>query len=173
MYNKEEIIEGLGVSGKAVSDWIREQADEKFIEGPEGKWQTCQHLDHLQFSAKSLGQLFSVPKLALRARFGKPNREGRDYETVRQRYHEKLALADLKDNPAGGKVLPLEEKTQQLDKFDDLVGKLQKGLSKWSEKDLDNYLAPHPLLGKMTIRELMLWTVYHHYHHLETLKAKY
>ena len=44
---------------------------------------------------------------------------------------------------------------------------------KWKEKDLDIYLLPHPLLGKMTIREIVLWTAYHTEHHYKILKANY
>ena len=43
----------------------------------------------------------------------------------------------------------------------------------WSAEDLDNYLLPHPLLGKMLIREFLLWMIYHNYHHLNNLKSNY
>ena len=41
---------------------------------------------------------------------------------------------------------------------------------KFSVSDLDTYLLPHPLLGKMTIREISLWTAYHTEHHYKILK---
>jgi hypothetical protein len=35
-----------------------------------------------------------------------------------------------------------------------------------TEKDLDNYLAKHPLLGRITLRELCYFTIFHTEHHL-------
>ena len=60
-----------------------------------------------------------------------------------------------------------------LDKFQKQGKKLVSTIGKWSDSDLDKYLLPHPLLGKMTIRELLLWTTYHNYHHLNNLKENY
>ena len=41
---------------------------------------------------------------------------------------------------------------------------------KWKDPQLDQYIAPHPLLGKITLRELGYFTIYHTYHHLETIQ---
>ena len=51
--------------------------------------------------------------------------------------------------------------------------RLAKKIQKWTESDLDTYLLPHPLLGKMTIREIALWTAYHTEHHYKILKLNY
>ena len=44
-------------------------------------------------------------------------------------------------------------------------------IDSFSEKDLDNYILPHPLLGKLTIREMLFFTIYHVQHH-EVLTLK-
>jgi hypothetical protein len=36
----------------------------------------------------------------------------------------------------------------------------------WSEDDLDNHRLPHPLLGKLTVREMLFFTLYHIQHHM-------
>jgi len=38
-------------------------------------------------------------------------------------------------------------------------------LSGFSEEDLDKLILPHPLLGKLTLREMMYFTIYHVQHH--------
>ena len=48
--------------------------------------------------------------------------------------------------------------------------KLQYKTKKISDKNLDNVILPHPLMGKMPVRELIMWTAYHVEHHLNTLK---
>jgi hypothetical protein len=44
-------------------------------------------------------------------------------------------------------------------------------MDKFSEAQLDEYVLPHPILGKLTIREMLYFTIYHAtHHHLATLK---
>ena len=41
----------------------------------------------------------------------------------------------------------------------------------FSEKQLDTFILPHPLLGKLTLREMLYFTIYHAEHHKkQTLK---
>jgi len=36
---------------------------------------------------------------------------------------------------------------------------------KWNEDELDQYQLPHPILGKLTIREMLYFTIYHNLRH--------
>jgi len=173
MYIKEEIIEGLGSSATTMTDWLERQPAEQFIKGPANKWDTSQHLDHLHQVVVLINKVLRLPKFILRWRFGKPNRKGRDYEAIRNRYKEKLKGFVGTNNNTAGKKHTIEEKTNLLVNFQLQIQRLQKILDKWSEEDLDKYLVPHPLLGKLTVRELLLWMIYHHRHHLDNLKSNY
>jgi uncharacterized damage-inducible protein DinB len=44
---------------------------------------------------------------------------------------------------------------------------------KWTEEQLDNYCVAHPILGKLTMRELAYFTIYHNIHHMETIRKYY
>ena len=44
---------------------------------------------------------------------------------------------------------------------------------KWKDTDLDTLILPHPLLGKMPIREIVMWTAHHTAHHTRTLIENY
>ena len=46
-----------------------------------------------------------------------------------------------------------------------MIAGLDRLLDSLSESDLDTLQAPHPLLGKLTLRELMYFTIYHAQHH--------
>jgi hypothetical protein len=39
-----------------------------------------------------------------------------------------------------------------------------------SEKELDQYLVKHPLLGRITLRELGYFTIFHTEHHLQSIQ---
>lgn len=167
-----EIKQGITKSIQEVIDWIAAQETAKFEQGPTGKWDTSQHLDHLLNAAQRLSTAVRLPKMAIRWQFGKPNRTSRNYDEVVARYQEKLKNMPATVNPRGKKH-SLKEKAELLKKLKKQGEKLVKGIGKWSEADLDKYLLPHPLLGKLTVREMMLWAIYHHYHHLNNLKSNY
>jgi uncharacterized damage-inducible protein DinB len=50
----------------------------------------------------------------------------------------------------------------QLEKSVDRLCHIIDGLT---EEELDRYLLPHPLLGKLTMREMLYFTIYHVTHH--------
>lgn len=168
------INKALDESCSAVSSWLNEQEDEKFSMGPAGKWDTSQHIDHLIRTSKAIIKGLKIPKFLIKYRFGTPNRVSRDYSTVVERYQLKLR------NIPPGMVAPLGvskhqvlDKQKVMDEFNSINQKLIKQINKWNNKQLDGYLLPHPLMGRMTIRELLMWCSYHHYHHLKTLKEYY
>lgn len=142
---------------------------------PQGAfWSPAQHLDHLVRSVKPLARALRLPKLALRLLFGAGGKSRRPDEVV-EVYLGKLAAGA----GAGGGFLPavagdLSHQSQQkllarwLKVGEDLAG----ALAGWREADLDRYLLPHPLLGKLTVREMVAWSLYHGYHHLARIQER-
>jgi hypothetical protein len=43
---------------------------------------------------------------------------------------------------------------------------------RWSEADLDACRLPHPLLGRLTVREMLLFTQYHEVHHVANVERR-
>jgi hypothetical protein len=41
-----------------------------------------------------------------------------------------------------------------------------RALERWSDRALDRYRLPHPLLGKLTVREMAYFTLLHNVHHV-------
>ena len=64
----------------------------------------------------------------------------------------------------------LAQKNNLLTTFKIQNKKLQYKTRKIKDKNLDTLLLPHPLMGKMAIREIIMWTAYHTEHHTNTLK---
>lgn len=74
----------------------------------------------------------------------------------------------------------IEVKTPDQKKYNELLHtlqiqnkKLQHKTNKWKDKNLDNLILPHPLMGKMPVREIIMWTAYHTEHHTAILKDKH
>jgi len=50
--------------------------------------------------------------------------------------------------------------------------KLLATIHPWPESDLDRCLLPHPLLGKLTVREMIFFTLYHNLHHVQNVQRR-
>ena len=132
----------------------------------DGKWTPLQHLDHLVVSVQAVNKALRwTPLWVVRWRFGKPNRPGRSYDALVTRYKEKLKESNPTNNPFSNGLVDLSQKAALLSAFDRDHQRFIHIFSKWSEADLDAYLVPHPLLGKLTLRELLFFMTYHIEHH--------
>ena len=67
------------------------------------------------------------------------------------------------------KVPTLNERDNLLKKLQIQQKKLQHKVKKYTDKNLDKLLIPHPLMGRMTLREIIMWTA----HHTEILEKNY
>lgn len=146
-----------------------------WVNKPEGKWSAGQHVIHLVQSSRPLLRALRMPNFLLKWRFGKSNRPSRSYEEVVKRYKEKLALSQGVVGPFSLNM-PESDHSQakswlsQLSQLNDNINKITLRLK---DRDMDTILLPHPLMGKMTLREILMWNAYHTLHHVEVLKEKY
>jgi len=172
-HNKKEIIAQLEAQSKALQSWFLDQPIEKMEFAPEGAWTAGQHLLHLIKSTKPLGTGMGYPRLVLRLKFGKVKNPSRSYEGTVAFYQEALA----KGGRAMGQYIPREvkkeEREEMVNRFYTEMSILINHVQKWSEKNLDQTAVPHPLLGNLTMREMLYFTIYHTEHHLKVLKERY
>ena len=136
----------------------------------QNKWNAGQHLDHIIKSVAVLTKAFGVPKFILKSKFGVANRVSRTPEALIERYLEKLKTAKPTPSRFQPEIIDFYKKEKTIKKLHKLVGRLCKRAIKYSESDLDFYILPHPLLGKLTLRELLYFTSYHVKHHGELIK---
>lgn len=173
--NKTEIVDLLELKHKELFTWLENHPDEKWVLGPKDKWTTGQHILHLVISIRMLNKALSMPKFLLKYKFGKSNRPSRTYKEVAKRYEDRLAENQDRARTFNKdlKTPLLKEKLQLLSTLQVLNKKLQYKTNKLKDKDLDVLLLPHPLMGRMTLREIIMWTAHHTEHHLDILKKKY
>jgi len=171
---KQEIKKELQQSFENLQTWYKEQPDSNFDQGPENKWTAGQHLDHLHKSTKMINKALGMPKIALRWKFGVANRPSRSMEGLTKKYKDKIdSLPPDFKQPAPPVLYPPEKKNTRLERIDGIGKQMITFSQKWSDKNLDKYILPHPAIGKCTIREFFMWTVIHNEHHLNILKRDY
>ena len=167
-----EIQQQLLSAEDAFNHYCTTLTDEQFFYQPEGKWSPAQQVKHLITAADNTRLAFALPKFIIRWYAGKPNRPSRSYDELVAKYKLKL----MQGGKASGRFIPKPisasyGKQKMLDQFKRSMDKLMQVIkSKWDEKQLDHYIAPHPLLGKITLRELGYFTIHHTYHHLESIQ---
>ncbi len=162
---KQETIQRLKANHESFTSLIRSFDENSFLFTTNNKWTAGQQAEHILRSIKPVLFAFRLPLFLLRLFFGKANRPSRSYIGLVDRYHEKIAGGGR----ASGRFIPSAVRYDQKNKIcADIiftVSALCSKAIKIKEEDLDIYILPHPLLGKVTLREMLYFTAYHVYHH--------
>lgn len=167
-----QIEEQLQAGKEDFLNYCSSLSDEQFFNTPEGKWSAAQQVKHLIIAINASRLAFTLPKLIVRLIAGKPNRPSRTYDELVAKYKLKLEQGGR----ANGRFVPPPVhqsygKQKLLKEFDTAIKKIAAAIKKnWKETPLDNYLSPHPLLGKITLRELCYFSIYHTLHHLNNIQ---
>jgi hypothetical protein len=139
-------------------------------------WSPAGNVRHLNKSIRPLARALRLPRLMLRMLFGKPPNPSRTYAALRDAYLEKL-----KQGGGAGGFAPetnqslgddASRRAQLMATRAELSQQLWRAISGWRDADLDRYLLPHPLLGKLTLREMLFFTLYHNYHHVQSVATR-
>jgi hypothetical protein len=169
---KEEILKASKTIFNQFTDVCLQIPDEKFFMEPQQKWSIAENVDHLIRSIKTTRLPYSLPKFFVRMIFGKPNRDSRSYEELVAKYKMKLEQG----GKASGRFIPKRKAVKKIEVVREWQKRNNKYLEsldlKWKDQQLDQYIAPHPLLGKITLRELCYFTIYHTEHHLNIIKSR-
>jgi hypothetical protein len=169
LMNKNDIIARLRSNHLSFTSLILSLNEQQFLFTINNKWTAGQQAEHILRSVKPVNLAFGLPHFFLRIMFGKSNRPSKSFDGLVQKYNDKLA--------AGGKasaryipnavVFTEREKTcASILKVNDA---LCKKLNRCSETELDGYILPHPLLGKLTLREMLYFNIHHVKHHEMTV----
>ena len=143
-----------------------------FFYQPDGKWSPAQQVRHLTIATKTSLLAFTLPKFIVRTVGGKPNRASRTYEELVAKYRLKLQQGGRASKRYIPKPISSEiGKPPLLNAFYSSMKKMSTAIhNKWKGDQPDQYIVPHPLLGKITLRELGYFNIYHTLHHLESIR---
>ena len=166
---KSQLITAFKDSNRHVLDWFTKISAKDFFTRQGEVWSASDNVDHLIKSHKPIAKALRLPKFTLQAMFGKPEQPSRSYEEICRIYRNEIT----KGAQASGRYLPNqdspanaeEKKKELLAQFSKASADLVSVAEKWTESELDSYLLPHPLIGKLTIREMLYFTIYHNLRH--------
>ncbi len=136
------------------------------------KWTVAENVQHLIISTNTSSLAWYLPKFMVRWIGGTPNRNSRTYDELKDKYYKKLSDGGRASGRFVPKPIEIKYGKQKLmDNWNNAAGKFTRSLAKnRTEKDLDAYLVKHPLLGRITLRELGYFTIFHTEHHLQSIQ---
>ena len=168
---KEQIIAAAAKIFNAFTQTCNATDEASFFQHPPGKWSVAENVRHLIISTNTSTLAYTLPAFIVRWIGGKPNRASRSYEDLVNKYKTKLAAG----GKASGRFIPPTTdmqygKEKLMQEWKTATAKFIAALKdKTAETKLDDYLVKHPLLGRITLRELCYFTIYHTEHHLNII----
>ncbi len=171
MNSKEDIKETLTSIFDELTAYLKTVDDTTFKKSINGKWSIAQNTDHLTISNFITNLSLRVPKVVLKQLYATNNRANQNYDEVVWKYQRSLTGGAKATFPFQPKlsIVPVRFLVEKF--WGNSCKELLKSLDTWTEEDLDTYLIPHPIIGKITVRELLYFTIYHVQHHLNTIKS--
>lgn len=172
MNNKAIIIKSLNEAVGQFNDLISKLDQNEFEANVNHKWSAGQDLVHL---IKVLGIVnigFTLPKFVLRLLYGMNKAEPRSFEQLQMMYQNGLAGGAKAPSIYVPKPVLFKYKNELIRKHQVSNEKFIHKMNAHTDFELDHYLLPHPILGKVSLRELALFTSFHTMHHFELLKSK-
>lgn len=162
--DKSNLADRLIGEHRSFVDFISTLSEEELNSHAPGKWSPAQQLEHVYRSLRPIGFAMSLPRFIPLLLFGKSASGSRSYESLVEAYRltlEKGGKSPYLYTPGKSPRNIERRKSALIGLATSMAGKLKK----YSEDDLDSIRLPHPLLGKLTVREMLYFAVYHVVHH--------
>jgi hypothetical protein len=173
-WNKVEILVKSEETFNELTSYCSSIPETIFFRQPADKWSIAQNIHHLIIITKTSTAAFALPIFLVRLIGGKATRASWPYEKLV--YNYKVILDE--GGKAKGRYIPPPLKPSRLVSRERIMANWRKSTGLYlqtirksrTDSQLDKYMVPHPLLGKITLRELCYFNIYHTLHHLEIIR---
>ena len=133
-------------------------------------WSPEENVRHLTTSVNGVARAMRLPRVVPRLLFGLARTASRTFGEMRAAYHQVLRAGGRAGRYAPTRVEITGDREHYrrhlMQRHQKAVADLCSCVLEWDESALDRYRFPHPLLGKLTVREMLLFTLYHNQHHV-------
>jgi hypothetical protein len=172
------LIRALSLEERDVAEFFASLSPDEFMLRVGAAWTPAEHLHHLNTAVSAVARGFATSPWMLRLRFGRARRPSRTFVQLRDDYRARLAAgagargpfvpprADLTPEQATSR------KAESLARWQRVNARLVASLERWNESNLDRIRLPHPILGKITAREMAFFIIYHGHHHVVAAKGR-
>ncbi|HVR97779.1 MAG TPA: DinB family protein [Thermoanaerobaculia bacterium] len=139
-------------------------------------WSPADNARHLLKSNRPVLRALTTPRALMAIRFGTGLRPSQTYAEVRERYLAKLATGvtagRFAPQPLASPEQTEEQRSSLMAAMDQVSENLTGAVSGWRDWQLDRLRLPHPALGRLTVREMLFFTLYHNLHHVRNVERR-
>jgi len=171
-----ELREALGRLLAEGHAFLATLTTDEFFRTQGEHWSPADHVRHLRKSSTPVAAALRLPRLLLRVRFGTHDGASRSYDAIKTDYLARLAAGGQAGRfapaPEPAAADPYTRRNEILTRWSAATLSLTNAARTWDEAALDRGQLPHPLLGPLTIREMLAFTVYHTEHHLRRVAER-
>lgn len=174
MYSIDELVAGAEKIFSSSAEFFLSLNSEDFFKTFNDSWSAEKNLRHLIKSTLPIYLGIKSPKFLLQLLFGKGRTASRSYTEIRQDY-----LSRLSSGKGAGVFEPVfnsagkpEEQKRLVNDWTELGKNYSAAFKELSDGQLDGLNMPHPILGNITVREMILFSMMHIFHHIKKLKEK-
>lgn len=171
MWTRDEILTFLDDVQRRGDAFWPAFSDDEFFARIGDAWSPAENVRHLTKSIRPVTKALRLPKIVVRLMFGGPRRESMTYDALVEHYRARLAAGG-----EAGRFAPSQrvvtDRAEIWNHFEQANRELRAAIATWPDCALDRHQLPHPLLGKLTLREMLFFTLYHQLHHLEGVKRR-
>ena len=162
------IPQTLTADCQAFVDAVEGLSEDQFMKHIDGKWSVADVMQHLYLSARPIVRLMTGPREVF-AQWGEPALPARTYDQIEAAYSQ-----GVKNVKAPATVSPRPEdmgvsQQEMIARFSGVYQALIEAVTTWPDNELDQYVIPHPALGKLSVREMLYFVSVHTRHHLKLL----
>ncbi len=163
--NKQEIIKSLFERHNSFLKYINELSPDEFLFAYQKKWTAGQQVKHIVLCVEVLVQVFNMPKLIIEEKFGLSAKQGCTYEELANKYVQKFTEGGKAPDRFVPQIILISQREGLCKDLAALINKLCAEVENFTEQELDTLRIPHPLLGSLSMREMLYNTIYHVEHH--------
>ena len=167
---KDDILDALRSNAETIAAYFAGIPDPRLFDGDPDHWSPAHHLMHLARSSAMVGRALRKGGLPVH-----PTSRSRPYSEVLGAAASSVAATPRAKLLEMGRVVVLQPGTTRsevLASFEHASADLRAVAAEWSEDALDRHALPHPLIGEMTVREMLYFTVFHERHHLRLVRNR-
>lgn len=175
-YTRDEIVRDFRQVDQLAQACWQGFSDDEFFRPLGTGWSPAQNVAHLVKSTDPVSLALRLPSRVLRLLFGRPAAAARNYGQIRQTYQGILAAGggagSFTPAPFAATAATPARRAKLMTAARRSADRFAARVLAYTDVDLDRYRLPHPLIGKLTLREMLLFTVYHHGHHLGKVQQR-
>ncbi len=144
--------------------------DTQFHQRKQEKWSVGENVDHLVRSTMGIASILGRDKTFFQ-QFGAPDRPSFSYPDISAQYFSLIQGRTAPANVTPDAANPTSQAALR-ESWATIRTKIKERLAaNWTEEELDQHLLPHPAFGKLTMREILYFVIFHNYHHLHAMQV--